>query len=111
MSQETLLICTVGGSPEPVVASIKHWQPGRVLFIPTTQTLAQVADGGVPLAEREGVKLSPGCPDYLELPDGQDFSGTLHKLRELTSEVSSWLARGEQFQVVVDFTGGTKCMT
>jgi CRISPR-associated protein (TIGR02710 family) len=107
----TLLICTVGGSPEPIVASLKHWHPDRVLFVPTRQTRDQIRTQVLPLAEREGLRLNPGCFDILELPDGQDFGQCLHRLRELTPEVQRWLARGDAFGIVVDYTGGTKSMS
>jgi CRISPR-associated protein (TIGR02710 family) len=115
MSQHILLICTVGGSPEPVVAALKRWAPARVVFVPTRQTRPQVEAAILPLAEREGVSLSPGCWDAFVLPDGQDFAACVHQLRELASEVERWVARGRgaaaEHQVVVDFTGGTKCMS
>ncbi len=37
-----LLICTVGGTPEPLVRTLLHWQPQRVLFVPSEQTRVQV---------------------------------------------------------------------
>ncbi len=115
MPEHILLICTVGGSPEPIVAALKHWKPARVLFVPTPQTREQVEGAIVPLAQQEGVNLPPGCWDVYSLSDGQDFGSCLHKLRELTAEVERWVARGanaqDKHQVVVDFTGGTKCMS
>lgn len=110
-SQESLLICTVGGTPEPIVAALKHWQPRRVRFVPTPETRDQIADRILPLAAAEDVPIDAGRYDLLELPDGQDLARCVDRLRELTPEVESWLARGEDFQVVVDFTGGTKCMS
>src|SRR5262245_28436204 len=107
----TLLLCTVGSTHEPLVASLKHWQPARVWFLPTPETRDQVAARIVPSAAAEGLQLDAGRYDLLLLPDGQDFSRCVDKLRELTPEVERWLARGPEFAVVVDFTGGTKCMS
>jgi CRISPR-associated protein (TIGR02710 family) len=39
------------------------------------------------------------------------FTGCVERLRGLTPEVERWLARGPDFAVVADFTGGTKCMS
>lgn len=105
------LICTVGGSPEPIVATLKRWNPVRIRFIPTKETREQIVSRIIPLARSEGLELDPGRYDVLELPDGQDFAGCINKLRQLTPDVEEWLRRGDQFQVVVDFTGGTKCMS
>jgi CRISPR-associated protein (TIGR02710 family) len=110
-STSTLLICTVGGSPEPIVASLKQWRPVRVRFVHTPQTKDDVAARVVPEAREEGVDLDAGRYDLFELPDGQDLESCLGHLRQLTPAVSEWAGRGATFQVVVDFTGGTKCMS
>lgn len=110
MSSSTLLICTVGGSPEPIVAALKQWRPVRVRFVHTPGTKGKVAEI-VPKAREEGVDLDAGRYDLLELPDEQDFASCIEQLRGLTDEVRAWAARGDGCQVVVDITGGTKCMT
>ncbi len=111
MNQSTLLICTVGGSPEPVVAALKKWRPLRVRFVHTPQTKGDIEAKIVPKARAEGVDLDAGRYDPFELADGQDLASCLDRLRRLTPEVVEWVARGAEFQVVVDFTGGTKCMS
>jgi CRISPR-associated protein (TIGR02710 family) len=110
-SKHTLLVCTVGGSPEPIVATLKRWNPARVRFVPTRETREQIVAEIVPLARSEGLTIDPGRYDVLELPDAQDFGGCLDAMRQLTPIVEEWLARGDQYQTVVDLTGGTKCMS
>lgn len=110
MPISTLLICTVGGSPEPIVAALKQWHPVRVRFVHTPGTKEKVAEI-VPKAREEGIDLDAGRYDLLELPDEQDFTTCVEQLRGLTDEVRAWAARGDGCQVVVDMTGGTKCMT
>lgn len=107
----TLLICTVGGSLEPVVAAIKRWRPVRIRFVHTPQTKPDVEAKIVPKANEQDLGLDPGRYDLFELPDGQDLASCLDRLRQLTPEVEQWVARGNGFRVVVDFTGGTKCMS
>lgn len=107
----TMLVCTVGGSPEPIVAALKHWRPVRVRFVHTPETRGDVEAKIIPKAREEGVDLDPGRYDLFELPDSQDLAKCLGHLRQLTPAVSEWAARGATFQVVVDFTGGTKCMS
>lgn len=106
----TLLVCTVGGSPEPIVAALKQWRPVRVRFVHTPATKGKIAEI-LPKAREEGVDLDAGRYDLLELPDEQDFTSCIEHLRTLTDEVRAWVARGDGCQVVVDITGGTKCMT
>jgi CRISPR-associated protein (TIGR02710 family) len=110
-TESRFLICTVGGSPEPVVAALKHWRPERVRFVHTPQTKGDVDAKIVPKARAEGVELDAGRYDLFELPDGEDLASCLDRLRQLTPEVTQWASRGQQFEVVVDFTGGTKCMS
>jgi CRISPR-associated protein (TIGR02710 family) len=110
-NKHTLLVCTVGGSPEPIVATLKRWNPVRIRFIPTKETREQIDCRVIPLAQSEGLALDPGRYDALELPDGQDFAACVDALRQVTPIVEEWLGRGDQYQVVVDFTGGTKCMS
>ncbi|MEZ4363820.1 MAG: TIGR02710 family CRISPR-associated CARF protein [Kofleriaceae bacterium] len=110
MSNSNLLICTVGGSPEPIVAALKHWRPVRVRFVHTPNTKGKIADV-LSRGRLEGVDLDAGRYDLLELPDGQDFTSCVAHIRELTDDVRAWVARGDGCQVVVDVTGGTKCMT
>lgn len=107
----TLLICLVGGSPEPVVAALKQWQPLRVRFVHTPQNKADVEAKVIPMAREEGMYLDAGRYDLFQLPDAQDLATCLDHLRRLTPAVSEWAARGATFRVVVDFTGGTKCMS
>jgi len=106
-----LLICTVGGSPEPVVATIEQWRPARIRFVHSPQTKADIEAKIVPKASEEGLDLDPGRYDLFRLPDAEDFAGCVDRLRALTPDVEQWVNRGEGFQVVVDFTGGTECMS
>jgi CRISPR-associated protein (TIGR02710 family) len=106
-----LLICTVGGSPEPIVASLKHWRPSRVLFVPSKQSRPEVESKILPLAREEGFGLDAGRYDFVEMPDSQDFTACVRKMRDLTLEVGRWLSRGPDYAVVVDYTGGTKTMS
>lgn len=108
---QVLLICTVGGSPEPIVAALKHWQPRRVQFIVTPETVQKIESDIVPKAQAEQIDIDSGRYDILKLNNGQDFAGCLIQMNQLSSIVDQWLIRGEQHQVIVDFTGGTKCMS
>lgn len=64
----TLLVCTVGGSPAPIVATLKRWNPVRIRFVPTRETRDQIETRVLPLAQSEGPALDPGRYDVLELP-------------------------------------------
>ncbi len=108
---EVFLIATVGGSPEPLVASVKHWRPSRVCFVPSHQTLEQIEGKILPLVAAEGFPLPSGAWDPHVLDDAQDFAHCVRRMRELTQRVETWRRRGDGFEVVVDITGGTKWMS
>lgn len=107
-----LLILTVGGTPRPLAAAIKHWKPKRVLFVPSRDTRQSVESEILPLARKEGLTISAGEYEIYQVSDPQGFAACLDEMqRAVTPEVQRWLKRGDGFSVVVDFTGGTKCMT
>lgn len=104
-----LLICTVGGTPEPVVATLKYWHPLRVVFVRTPQSRNSVEN----ILQQTDIKafIDAGRFEVLEIPDGEDLTSCVERLRPLNSEVERWLSRGHDYRVVVDLTGGTKCMS
>lgn len=117
-----MLICSVGGSPAPVAKTLAHWQPVKVWFVPTEQSRKTIEHDGISwdgkpvpsilnAARAAGFSLDAGRYDIHELSDGEDFAGCVRELQKLTGEVERWVSRGEDYHVVVDFTGGTKCMT
>ena len=43
VAQKTLLICTVGGTPQPVVKAIEKIRPGRVIFVCSKDTAPELS--------------------------------------------------------------------
>jgi len=111
MQPATLLVCTVGGSPQPLVQSLCRWRPERVLFVPSEQTSIQVDVVLREYAERQGQPLSPGAYERFPVRDAESLDGCLEVIRKLDDEVRKWRGRGGNHEVVADFTAGTKCMT
>ncbi len=106
-----LLIATVGGAPAPLVASIGKWRPARVLFVPSAGTKGQIDDIRDSLAQ-QGYELDAGRFDTIPVSDHQDFSVCVGEMRrDLEKQVTQWRGHGEGHECVVDFTGGTKCMS
>jgi CRISPR-associated protein (TIGR02710 family) len=106
-----LLIATVGGTPEPLAASLLHWRPVRVFFVVSTeskgavvQIVSAVQTGGWP-------DFDGGRYDLIEVADAQDLSAIVTELRGLDERVSAWLRDHPQSEVIADFTGGTKAMS
>ena len=106
-----LLIATVGGRPEPLVASILRWKPDRVVFVPSVGTKDQVPQIKGRLCQK-GYVLGEGAYNMIPLLDPQDFSKCVLEMgSRLEQEVVTWRNLGNGRGCIVDFTGGTKCMT
>ncbi len=135
-----LLVCTVGGAPEPVVASVLYHTPqpaNRVVFVCSAgsrrvidhpegierrdrqcpicnESVHECLDqaGILQRLEREKQPLDPGRFDIVELSDPQDLKACVEQIRlKLLPKLTDWLNRGPDHRVIVDFTGGTKCMS
>lgn len=110
MPPPTLLICTVGGSAEAVAAAVKGCSPDRIIFIPSPETAKQIEET-LSLLGKSGKTISPGQYDVHSVPDAQNFTSCVERIREQSAKVRNWLNRGQDYRVIVDFTGGTKCMS
>jgi len=106
-----MLIATVGGSPEPIIISCKHWNPARVIFLASQQTSSDIKETIIPAAQRAGLSITAGNVDIITIYDAQDLSACVERMRALDAIVAAWLRNGPGHMVVVDITGGTKCMT
>ncbi len=102
----TFLICSVGGTAEPVVRSLEHWKPQKVYFI-VSKTTRPIVDTVL----SEYAFLWQGCVDYIEITNPEELESVVEKLRSVTVAVHKWKALGDGYTVVADFTGGTKCMS
>lgn len=117
--KKRLLVTTVGGTPAPIVAGILHVRPARVIFVcsPETKGLVDQGDsrGGEPIVavlRRHDFPLDEGRYAIVEVEDSQNLETFVSKMRRsVEPKVRNWIRRGEDFEVFVDFTGGTKCMS
>jgi CRISPR-associated protein (TIGR02710 family) len=110
MPEHTLLVLTVGGSPEPIAVALKHWRPARVVFVPSRETRPAV-QAALDLAAAAGAAVAPGVYDVQPVGDAQDLTACLRTLQRLDMEVRRWIGRGPEYAVAVDYTGGTKTMS
>lgn len=107
-----LLIATVGGSPEPLAASLLHWRPARTFFVVSKETKTTVAKDVLPAVQNEGwTDFDAGRYDLVEVPSAQDFTAIVTALHSLDAKVANWQRQHPATELIADFTGGTKAMT
>ena len=135
----TLLILTVGGSPEPVVHSLLEApRADRVVFVCSEASLGsitappaepqtserscpicgqsihecRVSTGILARAESRGFAIGPGQYDRVVVRDQQQITSCIEDFEHrLTPLVQDWRSRGDTYEVIVDATGGTKCVS
>ena len=110
-SKHFLLIASVGDNPESVTASIDHWQPESILFVPSDDN-ADGIDRILSELKKNGFELPKQQYKKIELSNASDFAMCVQQMvRGLAPAVAEWCGNGEEYECIVDFTGGTKCMT
>lgn len=110
-----LLICTVGGSADPILFSLNEHKPERVIFIASGDTKPQLTDGHFCLpASRDKPPrptiFSPANASVIVV-EPQEFPSCLKVIRSHTPMVEGWLSHGVGYKIVADITGGTKVMS
>lgn len=124
---DVILICTVGGSHQPILTALKECRPRHTLFVcserdPATGragSSAMVVGKGTPIEARRGDKvehlanlptlagLSEGQWEHVEVPpDDLDASVAI-----IIRNMLDLRRRFPGARVVADYTGGTKTMT
>ena len=107
---QTLLVATVGAT-EPLVASVLSLQPQRILFLCSPESKPSV-DRLCQILKAMGEPLDSGRFDLVSIQDPQDLEQCVEVIyRQVSPLVEAWPARGADFAVVADFTGGTKSMS
>ena len=80
-----------------------------IRFLPSQQTKGEVEDIVDEIKEKIA-GFGPSNYDMLILDNADDLPRCVKQIRSLTAEVTRWKARGDDFSVYVDITGGTKAM-
>lgn len=105
-------IATVGGSEKPIIASLMQHKPQKIVFIVSKDSEMKVDEiiNGVKAKCLEYI-IEPHQRQNLIIDDHQNLEKCLEKLRGLEVEAAKWKNHGDTYEIVVDFTGGTKCMS
>lgn len=123
----TVLIVTVGGTPQPIVTAIRTLQPDRAIFICSTGSkgsLSQVTGEGTPCEIRRGTEVIdrlPNIPTQAGLGDKFERDRDVFPINEpddlsecytqASSAIQTIRKDSGNIQILADYTGGTKTMS
>ena len=123
----TLLICTVGGSHQPIVTAIKDQNPDFVLFVCTDKDPAtgrpgsnsQISGAGncIKASVQDDKPSLPNIPAQTGLtPEQYEICTTLSDdldriYADCTQALAKVLRRFPDAVIIADYTGGTKSMS
>lgn len=127
MTTKSILVCTVGGSHQPIVTAINDARPDYTLFVcsgkdPGTGRAGSdvqiIGTGLVIKAKHDDPKatlanipaqtgLSPGAFEVIIVP-ADDLDGAVASIRKAFAAIGE---RFPQARIIADYTGGTKTMT
>lgn len=107
---DSALLCTVGGSSEPVLRAIRDYAPAHVVFVcssgpKSSRPQVEGEDGKPGIAAQAG--LADGTWRIVEVPP-DDPDGVFLALE---TEIRRIAAQHPGVKIVVDYTGGTKSMS
>ena len=119
---QTALLLTVGGSPDPLLTSVREIQPSRVLFFTSDQSGRCVDGAGKPNERRLRDGGSEKLENFVTLMQLQDFQAERDRIlledvddvqacyQQMWAKVLELRAEGWR-SIAVDYTGGTKSMS
>ncbi|MDD5703107.1 MAG: TIGR02710 family CRISPR-associated CARF protein [Dehalococcoidales bacterium] len=101
-----LMLITVGGSPDPVINSIRHYQPQKVYFFASQESVEIIPAVKAALA-------AGGSPQFKDIKvmieDINDVTGCYRRMLECAEDIERDGIPASE--VLADFTGGTKVMS
>jgi CRISPR-associated protein (TIGR02710 family) len=118
-ARPVFLICTVGGSPQPIATALRLLRPAAAWFLVSDGKTGKSSRSQV--EEREidydstgkrgpGLKFAEGCPaDIRIIPTPADDPDGAYKI--CRSQLMEASRRFPDHRLVADYTGGTKSMT
>ncbi|MEJ5171952.1 MAG: hypothetical protein WHU10_13275, partial [Fimbriimonadales bacterium] len=102
-SDVRMIVCTVGGTPEPIVLSLQRDQPQGVLFVVSPNTL-EIVDAQI----LPSLQVKPNRVDTVEV-DHDRLADAFHAIvQRVRDKLRDW--RVQPSETVADLTGGTKAM-
>lgn len=100
------MLVSLGGSPQPLVASLRHYRPQAIIFFASTESQGFVEEVLAALP----ADFRPKRQDVLITNDAEDLEANYRAVIEnVPRMLVNWHL--EPKDLLVDFTGGTKAMS
>jgi hypothetical protein len=103
---DTLLICTVGGAPAPIVTAIQDYQPAHVIFITSMQTPTSRMSSTEQVTKEILPQIGMSDDQYTIQEVNPD--DLMHVYTVCCAVIRQMQSR---YAIVADYTGGTKTMS
>ena len=105
MNKDKVLVITVGGSPQPIIKSLKEHDPAYIYFIPSSLTVNEIPA----IIESVYAKGCNAVKKIFEITDYNDLKECYKKCHESIEDIFSLGLNTKE--IIVDLTGGTKIMS
>lgn len=106
LAPETVLICTVGGSPAPLIKTLQEQRPRHLIFVCSAESKAMLAEI---ISQAD---LPRDCvSDIATLADHEDLLGCVRQIRTHIQKYLREQRLPQNTLLVADITGGTKIMS
>ncbi len=101
-----VMVCTVGGTPEPLRNSINFHKPSHVIYIASPESRTTIRSG-----IEDGLDWRIGDTHVVTLNDFQDIVQCVMDMRQGIAEALRAMSLPENTPLIADITGGTKIMS
>lgn len=105
-AQPVVLVCTVGGSPEPLRACICHYKPSHVIYLASPETR-----GLIRTQIEEGLEWKAPDTEACTLKNYQNLLQCVQDMRKEIGQALEKMSLPEDTPLIADITGGTKIMS
>lgn len=106
----TILLISVGGTPNPIVYSINYHKPDKIIFFVSPESRTQVNKQILPELNKQLGRI----PDHECIVTDNEVDvgeSAFTLLREVPGALKKMNIEGKQWPDVIDYTGGTKSMS
>lgn len=105
--QDFVLVCSVGGSPEPIRKSINQQRPRHIIYIASAESRKTIRQGIESALDWHGIEDS----HTVTLSDYQDLLACVRDMRAGIADGLRGMGLPEDSLLIADITGGTKVMS